>query len=268
MTKKYGEASVREDWTRRQAHHGNQPRSVLMKGLHPKVNATLDRWHQQTLERAFADLLPTATSGVVLDVGCGYGRLAETARRIGLVPLLGMDFTSEFCRAFKKTHGPAICASLSHPPIAKESLSAFYAVTSLMYISHEQAQSAFQALDECLVPGGLAFFLEPSKEFNDLVRHVLPGKRADALAADGFTRPDFEGALVPANWRILRSGANGWMTLALPLLIATAPVQVLYRSVERVVTWLESRRPTGGRLPRFAMYRWALYRKPGPEELS
>lgn len=268
MTSMDYETSMREDWKRRQADHGNQPRSVLMKGLHHKVNATLDRWHQQTLERAFAGLLPLASSGIVLDVGCGYGRLAETARRIGLAPLMGMDFTPGFCIAFKKMHGPAICASLSHPPIAKESLSAFYAVTSLMYVSHEQAQTAFQALDECLVPGGLAFFLEPSKEFNDLVRHVLPGKRADALAVDGFTRADFEGALVPANWRMLRSGANGWMTLALPLLVATAPVQVLYRWVECVVTWLESRRPSDGRLPRFAMYRWALYRKPGPEELS
>lgn len=257
---------MREDWTLRQAGHGNEPRSVLMKGLHPRVNATLDQWHQRTLESAFEGVLLPVTPSAVLDLGCGYGRLGATARRIGLEPLFGMDFTLGFCKAFQRSHGPAICASLSHPPIADQSLSAVYAVTALMYVSHEQAKAALLALDRCLVPGGLAFFLEPSKEFNDMVRRVLPGKRTDALAVDGFTRADFEGGLAPAHWERVRSGANPWMTLALPILVVTAPVSRIYSAVERIAAWFESRRPAGSHLPRFAMYRWALYRKPAAEE--
>ena len=71
---------IRDDWIGRQREHGNQPRAVLMKGLHPLINETIDLWHRAVMRAAF-DGRPATTPGLPsLDIGCGYGRLAGQAR--------------------------------------------------------------------------------------------------------------------------------------------------------------------------------------------
>ncbi len=232
-----------------------------MKGLHPLLNETIDRWHRQVLVQAFADMSKRQDAGPVVDLGCGYGRLAPTALQLKLVPLIGLDFTPGFCVGFQERYGSAVCGSLSQLPFRESSLSAAYAVTALMYLSRPETISALQALSRCISPGGTVLVLEPSLEFNGLVRRLLPKKGSDALAVDGLSREDLEGAVIPADWIRVRGGSNAWMTAAFPLLALTRRFERLYHLIERAALRLDARSPKG-RLPRYAMYRWSLYRKP------
>lgn len=256
------ESTMRADWTQRQSQHGNGPRAVLMKGLHPLMNATIDRWHKQVITMAFAAAGRHDPSGPTLDVGCGYGRLALHARSQGLAPLVGMDFTPGFCAGFLANHGPAVCASLSQPPFRTASLSAAYSVTALMYLAPTAARAALLALDTCLAPGAPILILEPAKEFNDLARRLVPRKRSEQLAVDGLSRAELMGEVIPAHWRFVAGGANPWMTLALPVLALSTRVPKLYRWIQAAVLRLDGRMRRTPHLPYLAMYRWAIYRKP------
>lgn len=254
---------VRDDWIERQRELGNQPRAVLMKGLPVIINGTIDRWHRAIMRAAFPQVASSPPTGKPsLDLGCGYGRLADEAMMQGLTPVIGIDFARGFCSDFRRDHGPAVCGNLAQLPFADESFSAAYSVTSYMYLPIADAQAATRELDRCLAVDARILIVEPSLEFNSLVRAILRKKRNETLTMPGFSLSEFRDTLVPGNWQLTGSGSCRWMTLLLPLLMASARFPGLYRRLEEWVLWLDA--PAPGRvsqLPNVAMYRWATYRK-------
>ena len=256
-----GERTIREDWQDRQRREGNVPRAVLMKGLHDSINAVIDRWHRAVLARAFAPVSSCATS--CLDLGCGYGRLADSARELGLDPLFGLDFSKAFCSEFSRNHGPAVCASVTGLPFKPGSLNGAYAITALMYLPTDRAAEAMGQLDRCLHPGSRVLLLEPSREFNALARRLFPGKRDETLAVPGFSKGEFFGTLPPDHWSPIARGACPCLTLALPAMMVLQRLSLPFR-------WLAAAALALDRLfVRFhvshwflAMYRWAIYEKP------
>ena len=91
-------SSSRAEWTQRQQAFGNSPRAVLMKEVSPCINELIDIWHREVLRFAFSDRANSAPSSMVLDVGCGYGRLATEARSMGFTNIVGIDFAEGFCK--------------------------------------------------------------------------------------------------------------------------------------------------------------------------
>ena len=264
MTTESQEAASREDWIARQRAHGNLPRAVLMKGLHPLVNGTIDLWHRSVMRSAFEGA--NGEDGTLtLDLGCGYGRLADEATACGLAPVVGLDFTQQFCVDFKLRHGAAVCAALSRLPFSDASFANAYAVTALMYLPVHDAELALLELDRCLMTGARVLVLEPSKEFNDLVRLALPWKRRETLARPGLTSAELNGDMMPAHWERLGAGANTWMTILLPALALSTGFPKVYAWLSRLAVSMDRPAlapargaPSGG----FAMYRWAVFRKP------
>lgn len=262
MTRDSQSRGMREDWIGRQKMLGNRPRAVLMKGLHPLINETIDRWHRSVMRAAFDGMASSDRDGHTLDLGCGYGRLADQARSCGLSPIVGLDFTHQFCVDFERHHGPAVCAALSRLPFADASIANAYSVTSLMYLSVENAGLALRELDRCLVVGARILVLEPSREFNDLVRFVLRQKRKDVLAQPGFALSDLNGGIAPPNWRRLNAGSSAWMTALLPALLLATRMPKVYRWLSARVLRLDRPAPAPGKAAgRYSMYRWAVYRK-------
>jgi len=250
--------ALQQGWEDRQESLGDSPRAVLMKGVPDVVNLTIDRWHRRVLRAAFGGT--HALSGRVLDIGCGYGRLADEMASMGAQQVVGLDFSPAFCRHFARRHGPAACGDLLHLPFAPTTFTAAYAVTCLMYLDAMQTREALRRLDECLVSGARVLLLEPGAEFNSLVRS-LPGRRQrDRLARPGFTLEQFARQLAPSHWRPVASGSNTGMTVLFPLLLLCTRWSSLYSLVERLALRLDrpraSRKAAGGR---YAIYRWTVY---------
>lgn len=251
--------TVRHGWETRQREHGNAPRAVLMKGLHPLINESIDRWHRDVVQAVF----PVSGSGpdnIVLDVGCGFGRLADEVSRKGYAPL-GIDFTLQFCVGFASAHGAAVCGDQAALPFGDGVFRGAYSVTSLMYLDPAAVRKALAELDRCLLPGGLVLILEPAQEFNRIVRSVLRKKSAEDLAMPGFTREQMHDIL-PGGWSVVAGGDCRWLTLALPLLAATTRWPGAYRRAAALARRLDRPSPSGGASGRrFTMYRWVACRK-------
>ncbi len=253
---------IRDDWRRRQQQHGNAPRAVLMKGLHPELNQLIDTWHRDVLRIMLAKIATRVRNPVVLDVGCGYGRLANEVSSAGLAPV-GIDFTPGFCEAFADTHGMAVCGDQRALPFAAGSFAAVYLVTSLMYLDSDAISKAIAETDRCLETNGLVLVLEPSLEFNEMVRYMLPHKRRETLAMAGFSVADFN-SMLPSSWEPVAAGHCRWLTLLLPLLALTIRWQQIHRFIARLARRLDRPRLNGRHAHgRISLYRWIICRKLG-----
>ena len=251
--------TIREDWRRRQQEHGNAPRAVLMKGLHPLINESIDVWHRNVLRTLLESEWAPPPQSRVLDLGCGFGRLAVEVTRAGCIPV-GLDFTPRFCAGFSQAHGSAICGDQASLPFVDDAFDGVYAVTSLMYLERDAVPHALAELDRCLKPGALVLVLEPCLEFNELVRTLVPGKRSERLAMPGLPLGMLQ--TLPPNWEPIGAGHCRWLTLSLPLLALATHLPTVYRWIAAVALWLDKPRVNGrsahGRL---AMYRWVACRK-------
>lgn len=256
------DTNTRADWIARQQQQGNSPRAVLMKGLHPSINGTIDAWHRLVLRHVFSQV-PTGHANLpTLDLGCGYGRLAGEAESCGQSPVIGIDFAHKFCVDFQRGGRSAVCGELCKLPFQSASFKSAYSVTALMYLTLAEARSALLDLNRCLIPGARILLLEPSFEFNSLVRSVLRKKRTETLARPGLTEAEMHKDLVPAQWRPVAAGGCAGLTALLPLLLITARFPALYRRIADAALRLSS---PGSSLhvgrSKFAMYRWVAYEK-------
>ncbi len=263
MTEDTHSRQMRDEWIGRQREHGNQPRAVLMKGLHPRINETIDCWHRAVMRKAFADHSFRRAGAPSIDLGCGYGRLADEAVRCGLEPVFGIDLTQQFSAEFQRHHGPAVCGELSRLPFRESAFDAAYSVTALMYLSVDDARRALLEIDRCVAPGSRVLLLEPAREFNSLVRVLLRRKGKETLSRPGFSLTEMCDDLPPASWRRVSAGGCGWMTAMLPLLALSARIPALY---SRLSDWIVRRdRPRGTWRPgKVSMYRWVVFQKVGP----
>lgn len=251
--------SAQTDWVTRAAAHGDSPRAVLLKGLPDSINDSIDRWHRHVLREAFNGA--NTTNKPVLDLGCGYGRLAIEAKLLGLGNgIVGIDYTPDFCKLFKARCGDAVCGSLSSLPFAPESFSHAYSVTALMYLDVGRVREALTSLDHCMVRGARVLLLEPGAEFNRVVRQVLRYKRGGSLTRPGFSRNEFYNEIVPPGWRRVASGSNAWTTLLLPALILLQRLEGTSRRLAALCEYMDRPRAASPTvLSRFALHRWAVY---------
>ncbi|MFL6592996.1 MAG: class I SAM-dependent methyltransferase [Luteimonas sp.] len=256
MTPDLDPKSLQRDWEGRLEALGATPRAVLMKGVPDRVNGTIDRWHRSLLRVAFSSW--PGTTGRLLDVGCGYGRLAGEARACGARELVGVDFSAGFARHFARQHGSAVCANLARLPFADDSFSGAYVVTALMYLDAPDAREALVSLDRCCSASARFLLIEPGAEFNRLARRLLRRQAAAGLTRPGFTAEEFD-ALAPASWHRIASGASRWFTVLFPLLVITSRWQPVYALLERVALRLDRGRPDARRRSRYSIYRWAIY---------
>ncbi len=250
---------VRRDWEQRQQTLGNTPRAVLMKGIPDALNSTFDCWHRSVLRLAYADRVDTSTQ--TLDIGCGYGRLAEEMLSLGFERITGVDFSEGFCRQFASHFGPAVRADLTHLPFAPATLKNAYSVTALMYLDPVDARRVLQSLDHSLLPGARVLVLEPGAEFNRLARLFLRSKPLEPLTRPGLSDCEFHQGIAPKNWQCVANGSNAASTLFLPLLLVTTRMPRLYAMFESIALRLD--RPKmihrARWIGRYAIYRWAIY---------
>ncbi len=89
------------------------------------------RDHLRFVERALRD---SEEEGVVLDVGCGGGLFLQMLAERGAKNVIGLDFSLDAANvAWRRAGVPAICGTLSRPPLPQESCAA---VTMFHVLEH------------------------------------------------------------------------------------------------------------------------------------
>lgn len=260
-----GPKLLRSEWALRQSELGNLPQAVLLRNLSPEINEVIDAWHRDLLRWALAPLARTPGCWVA-DLGCGYGRLANEIATLGPHNVIGLDSESGFCRQYQADYGLAVRGSVDAPPFCSDVLSAAYSVTALMYVGKEGARTGLQRLSPSLKRGARILLLEAGAEFNGISRFVLRGKRTQALSVRGFSQHDLC-SIVPAEWKILATGANAGLSFLLPLLICLRRWSRGFTWVSNLARWID--RPADGLRDRgwrrVGLHRWVLCETPGAD---
>jgi len=147
-------------WNQRQKLFGNTPRSVLFKGLPESVNVAIHKKHVQFI----TNNLPKSTKSL-LDVGCGYGRLAgEIKATRSNLKMQGIELCEEFAKKFSGDFGPCYHGSMLDY-ISSESFDVILFVTVLMYAQKKDLNHIIEKFWSQLNPGGILICIEPCLNF-------------------------------------------------------------------------------------------------------
>lgn len=176
---------IKTEWEERQKRMGNTPRAVLFKRLPGWANALIHRNHVRFILR---NLPPSCTQ--VLDLGCGYGRIARAL--ISARPEL--KFTGvELCSAFADEYR-ANCGKCHNMAIQdfepEENYDAVLFVTVLMYVQPDETQDQILKFWKKLNPGGRLILIEPAAEQFNYWKRITGKKDASPTGGDiqNFTR--------------------------------------------------------------------------------
>jgi len=147
-------------WNQRQKTFGNTPRSVLFKNLPESVNNAIHKKHTNFI----INNLPEPAQSL-LDVGCGYGRLAGEIRSArSNLKIQGIELCEEFAKKFSNNFGPCYHGSMQDY-VSSESFDVILFVTVLMYAEKGDVKRIIEKFWSQLNPGGMLFCIEPCLNF-------------------------------------------------------------------------------------------------------
>lgn len=149
-------------WNRRAKLMGSSFRSVMEQSFPPVVNKAIHDIHVTEIIRAMPESCKR-----VLDVGCGWGRIASDIVDRREVYVLGIDLSSHFVNLFNKrlrNHGHAVVGDMQSLPFKNNTFDVVYCVVSLMYLSSEKDQKiALREMIRVLKYEGRLVLIEPNK---------------------------------------------------------------------------------------------------------
>lgn len=148
----------RTQWEKRSGAWGASLKSVLFKGLPLPINEHLHDWHLRQVVAALKEL-PT---GVILDVGCGYGRLTSGIQDdLPRAKIFGVDVAQNYLRLYHDTGCSGVRAQVEDLPIKPGTFDSVVCVTVLMYVAQDQLHNAVENLVRVVKPGGKLVVIEP-----------------------------------------------------------------------------------------------------------
>ncbi len=169
-------------WDERQRSLGCTPQAVLFRRFPGFLNAWLHRRHVRFL----MENLPPQVERV-LDVGCGYGRLAQAVQLARpMAAIEGIEFCEAFAEEFEKRVGRCYRVPIQEFR-AERAYDAILIVTLLMYLSEPERAQVLAALWESLAPGGRLLCIEPAAEIAGLEARILR-RHGPADATSGVRR--------------------------------------------------------------------------------
>ena len=246
--------SSRDAWEDRARRMGATVGGVLFKGFTEEANGVLHAWHARLVRNL---LVPRIRhGGMVLDIGCGYGRLADVlATHRPDLEIVGQDISHHYCRQFLENGRPTVQADLATLPFRSGSFSGALAITSLMYADRKCILDALGGILAVLEPGAPCLFVDPGEELRLLVcrlggRHVV-----SPTGGQGFKRDEYRRLAMEAGFEAVAEGGNPRDSL---LLAVSAGGRLGWPLGSK----LFRRDGTEGGYSMFALHRWMLVKAP------
>lgn len=152
-------SSVNELWEKRSKKYKTDVRGVLPKSFPGWLNKILHVWMYNQIKPHIKD------GDLVLDLGCGYGRLAgEVLKDFKKVKVLGIDISKTYIDLYNKNltpNGKGYVGDIRKLPFKTGSVDVVYIVTTLMYLVTEADQmKAISEIKRVLKPKGKFIFIE------------------------------------------------------------------------------------------------------------
>jgi SAM-dependent methyltransferase len=247
----------RKTWDARAADKGASLAGVLYRGLPARLNEYLHDFHVRIVTEELLPRIPS--NGQLLDVGCGYGRIAESIREVRPdVAVIGADFSSTYCRMYAARVGqPAVCADINAMPLRPGSLDGLIAITSLMYIDKDRRGDVIASLNGLLKPGGHALYIDPGHEFTRLTAAIKPSTTTTPTRGSWFRAAEYRRLGTLGTKLVNFGGTPGFSTL-LPLLYALARSTWPFEKIARVSSVCDRR---FGKLWKYSIHRWMLVQR-------
>lgn len=217
-------------WDERGRAHKSTLKGVLFERMPDALNEALNQWHQ----RAVLDGLKGARVNTVLDLGCGWGRIAQAiVRHYPRARMIGVDIAPSYVKLFAKNipRSKALVGSLTALPVPDHSCDVVVSVTALMYVKGPQLGQAFAEIARVLRPDGRLVCVENTARGwrFAMLGGLLPWLAARRAAQKTpqtpnrlFTSGELEHAARRKKFYLLRRRAAAGLTAAFPLVLGAA----------------------------------------------
>jgi SAM-dependent methyltransferase len=172
-------ATIGRAWRERQRRFGNTERAVLYKNLPGFANRRLHRQHAELIRRS----LPSSTR-TILDIGCGYGRIAaEVQRALPESRISGVELSAAFADAFRlRFHGCFTGSIEDYQPT--DTFDAIIIITVLMYVQPDRIGNVLRKYWNALNHGGTLICVEQCSNFLIDIRKLLGSRRFESTGGD------------------------------------------------------------------------------------
>lgn len=157
-------------WGKRSKLLADDQRSVMDQSFPKVVNDYIGKIHLREVLTGI-----NASTPKVLDIGCGYGRLAEEIAKLHPhVFIYGIDIAPTFVDLFDqrlKKNGKALVGDMKQLPFKDNYFDYIYIVASFMYLENEKDQEkGMKEIFRALKHGGKVLFIEPNRLGVEIVR--------------------------------------------------------------------------------------------------
>ena len=154
-------SSLSKQWNHRAKLLGDSFSSVMEQSFPLAVTRVIHKVHLAEI----LDAIPSRAKRV-LDVGCGWGRIAKEIVKRRQIEIEGIDLSRHFVNLYNnqmKGKGRATVADMRKIPFATNSFDFVYCIVSLMYLSTlgDQKKGISEML-RVIKPDGRLLFIEPN----------------------------------------------------------------------------------------------------------
>ncbi len=179
-------------WEERSQKYKSNVKGVLPKAFPDWLNNILHNWMYSQIKSSIKN------GDTVLDLGCGYGRLAkEVLQDFRKTKVNGVDIAKTYVTLFNKNlapRGKAVVADIKKLPFKSGSVDVVYMVTTLMYLtSKKDQQKAIAEIFRVLKLHGKFIFIERNPGGHSLMTlggliTKLRGKKNKEIESVSFTK--------------------------------------------------------------------------------
>lgn len=149
-------------WEERSRIFKDDKRSVMEQSFPQVVNDYIEKIHLSNLQNII-----TSKTKICLDIGCGYGRIAEKiARSYPQVFIYGVDISSTFVKLYNEKlykRGKAIVGDVRKLSFKNNYFDCVWVIVTLMYLEKKEDQGkAFKEIFRVLKKNGKVLIIEPN----------------------------------------------------------------------------------------------------------
>ena len=148
--------NIKDAWEERQILLGNSKRTVLFKNLPNYFNNRIHKLHINFIQNALDE-----NTKNILDVGCGYGRIAKDllVNKRDL-QFDGIELSTNFAKHYEENYGSCFQGPLENF-IPKKKYDAILIITVLMYIDKKDLRRNLKKIWKSLNRKGVLVCIEP-----------------------------------------------------------------------------------------------------------